>query len=140
MSSPLQHLSRLRSVHCEPWRTRPGIAWDSSLGHLPDARWVDKHVPRGAVVLRTNSVGALLAAAERGVGVLLLSSLHAHARDLSEVKLTKRLHASLGPTPRTSLWLVGHRALRRVPRIAAVWSFVIEEARRSGLAPARELR
>ncbi len=127
-------LGALGALEDTPW-----VAWDASLGHLADARWVDKHVPRGAVVLRTNSVGALLTAAERGVGVLLLSRVHARARELSEVKLTKALRASLTPTPRTSLWLVGHRALRRVPRIAAVWSFVIEEARRGGLAPAREV-
>ena len=121
-------LGALRALEDAPW-----IAWDASLGHLPDARWVDKHVGGGAVVLRTNSVGALLAAAERGVGVLLLSRVLARARELSEVTLTKRLRASLSPTPRTSLWLVGHRALRRVPRIAAVWSFVIEEAKRRGM-------
>jgi len=127
-------LGALRALGDAPW-----IAWDASLGHLPDARWVDENVPRTAVVLRTNSVGAQLAAAERGVGVLLLSRVHARVRQLSEVKLTRRLRESLSPTPRTPLWLVGHRALRRVPRIAAVWTFVIEEARRSGLAPANEL-
>jgi DNA-binding transcriptional LysR family regulator len=127
-------LGALRALGDTSW-----VAWDASLGHLPDAQWVERHVPRAAVVLRTNSVGALLAAAERGLGVLLLTRLHARARQLSEVKLSKRLRASLTPTPRTSLWLVGHRALRRVPRIAAVWSFIVEEARRGGLAPPRGL-
>ncbi len=122
-------LGTLRALGDASW-----IAWDASLGHLSDARWVDKHVPRGSVVLRTNSVGALLTAAEHGVGVLLLTRAHASARRLVSVPLGKRLRASLSPTPHTSLWLVGHRALRQVPRIAAVWSFILEEARRGGLA------
>ena len=109
------------------------IAWDASLENLPHAQWVDKHVPRGAVVLRTNSVAALLTAAERGV-------VHARERRLEEVKLAKRLRASLPPTPRTALWLVGHRALRRVPRIAAVWSFRRGAARRPRAGARASLR
>jgi DNA-binding transcriptional LysR family regulator len=128
-------LGALRALEDAPW-----IAWDASLGHLPDARWVAKHVPQDAVVLRSNSAGALLGAAQRGVGVFLLSRALARARELSPVRLTKPLRASLSSTPTTSLWLVGHQALRRVPRIAAVWTFVIEEARSSGLMPLRALR
>ena len=29
--------------------------------------------------------------------------------------------------PSTEPWLVGHRALRAVPRVAAVWAFLVEE-------------
>ncbi len=28
--------------------------------------------------------------------------------------------------PTGELWLVGHRALRAVPRVAAVWAFIVE--------------
>jgi DNA-binding transcriptional LysR family regulator len=115
----------------------PWIAWEGSLGHLPDARWVAAHVPPGAVVLRTNSIGAQLRAAQNGAGVLLIASGQARARGLVEVKLTKRLRESLSPAPMNALWLVTHRALRHVPRIAAVWTFLVEEAVRKGLAPAR---
>jgi DNA-binding transcriptional LysR family regulator len=115
----------------------PWVAWDASLGHLPDARWVARHVPPSSVVLRTNSIGAMLRAAEKGAGVLLIATVQARARGLVEVKWTKRLRESLSPTPVTSLWLVTHGVLRHVPRIAAVWTFLIEEAERTGLAPAR---
>lgn len=123
-------LGRLQSLGDAPW-----IGWDDALGHLPDARWVEKHVPRASILLRTNSVGALLRAADEGMGVLLLVRGHARVRGLAPVKLAKRLAASLAPTPETALWLATHRTLRHVPRVAAVWSFLVEETRRSGLGP-----
>src|SRR5262249_26867465 len=62
-------LGALRALGDAPW-----LAWESSLGHLPDARWVSANVPTSAVVMRTNSVGTLLRAAEDGAGVLLISA------------------------------------------------------------------
>jgi DNA-binding transcriptional LysR family regulator len=131
-SRPLaSSLGALGALGDAPW-----IAWDASLGHLPDARWVAEHVPIGSVVLRTNSSGAQLRAAQNGAGVLLIANAQAQARGLVEVKLTKNLRESLAPTPVTSLWLVTHRALRYVPRVAAVWTFLVEETVRRGLAQA----
>ena len=42
----------------------------------------------------------------------------------------RTVEAALPPAPRGALWLVGHRALRNVPRIAAVWSFIEKVAER----------
>jgi DNA-binding transcriptional LysR family regulator len=100
--------------------------------------WVSKHVPPQTIALRTNSSASQLRAAENGAGVLLIAAALARARRLVEVKLAKRLRASLTPMPHTSLWLVTHRALRQTPRIAAVWSFLLEEAARSGLTIRRD--
>jgi DNA-binding transcriptional LysR family regulator len=122
-------LGALRALGDGPW-----ITWDTAMGHLPDARWVSEHVPPGAVALRTNSIGAQLRAAESGVGMLLVAGAQAKVRRLVEVKLAKRMRASLSPMPQTALWLVTHRALRQTPRIAAVWDFLLEETVRSGLA------
>jgi hypothetical protein len=36
---------------------------------------------------------------------------------------------------RNELWLAVHRALRGVPRVAAVWDFLVEEATRLGYVP-----
>jgi DNA-binding transcriptional LysR family regulator len=122
----------LRALGEAPW-----LAWEASLGHLPDARWVSAHVPLSAIVMRTNSVGALLRAAEDGAGLLLISTGQARARRLVEVKLTQALRASLSPMPENSLWLVTHRALRQTPRVAAVWGFLLEETARRGLTVRR---
>jgi len=43
-----------------------------------------------------------------------------------ELGHTKALDAAWSELPSGSLWLVGHRALRQVPRVAAVWSFLVE--------------
>lgn len=50
----------------------------------------------------------------------------AHA-GLVEVAHARSLDAAWADLPEGSLWLVGHRALRHVPRVAAVWNFVIEQ-------------
>jgi DNA-binding transcriptional LysR family regulator len=59
----------------------------------------------------------------------------ARASGLVEVSLTPALQRALPPI-RSEVWLVVHRALREVPRIAAVWDFLVEEAERLGYAPA----
>jgi hypothetical protein len=38
-------------------------------------------------------------------------------------------HYAWKTLPVGNLWLVGHRALRGVPRIAAVWTFISETMR-----------
>ena len=52
----------------------------------------------------------------------------AHA-NLTPVRYVPALRASAEAWTVDDLWLVGHRAMRDVPRVAAVWSFLIEELR-----------
>jgi hypothetical protein len=40
------------------------------------------------------------------------------------VLLGRSLAEAKAALPGDDLWLVGHRALRQVPRVAAVWSFL----------------
>ena len=47
--------------------------------------------------------------------------------DLAEVRLSRKLAKATMDFPQSALWLVGHRALREVPRVAAVWSFIEEQ-------------
>ena len=37
------------------------------------------------------------------------------------------LDATLAELPSSETWLVGHQALRAVPRVAAVWTFLMRE-------------
>lgn len=114
-------LGSLRDLGAARW-----IGWDRELAHLPSARWLDDRVPESRVVLRTSSIGAQLSAAEAGLGVVLLPKAYGNRRPLTAVRLSPSLRASLPPTPRQSLWLVGHRATRDVPRIAAVWDTILD--------------
>jgi len=113
-------LGTIRELGAARW-----IGWERDLAHLPSVRWLDHHVPESRVVLRTSSIGAQLSAAEAGLGVVLLPNPYGKRRSLTAVRLSATLRASLPPTPRQSLWLVGHRATRDVPRIAAVWDTIL---------------
>jgi DNA-binding transcriptional LysR family regulator len=116
-------LGRLRKLEDARW-----IGWSDALGHLPQARWLREHGPAVAPALRTDHFGSQLAAARAGLGVVLASAPFAHLPESGLVAIAhaKTLDDAWGALPTESLWLVGHRALRHVPRVAAVWDFVIE--------------
>ena len=108
------------------------ITFGDELSHVPAARWVAETMPEGAVVLRTDSIMTQLAAAAAGLGVALLVRSYEGVQGLVSMPLAPALRRAM-PTPyHRALWLVGHRALRDVPRIAATWAFLEEEARRVG--------
>lgn len=96
------------------------ITWDEGLAHIPEMLWFARHVgvePR----LRTNSPTALLAAVRAGLGVTVFATGgSAIGQGLTPIE------ASVPMPPATEVWLVGHRALRDVPRIRAVWEFIVE--------------
>lgn len=109
------------------------ITWGEDLAHLPHAQWILSRVPAERIALRTSHLGAQVAAARAGLGLLLLDRAVAAALDLVEVPLAAELRRGLPAPAATELWLVTHRALREVPRVAAVWEFVVQEAARLGL-------
>jgi hypothetical protein len=82
-------------------------------------------------------------AAEAGVGVVLAPLPFAHLCGLVPVKVSRALAESLATLPPDDLWLVGHRALRDVPRIAVTWAFLerafaeLDAAARAAPDPAR---
>lgn len=118
--------SRLGAWHDLPW-----IAWDHDLSSLPAARWLARHVPRAEIALRTSHFGAQLAAAESGAGAVLAPEPYVRVRRLSVLRLAPALDPSAADWPVDDLWLVGLRALRDVPRVAAVWAFLLETLRSS---------
>lgn len=121
----VEELGTLRDMSHARW-----LAWGHDLALLPDARWLAERVPESAIALRSSSINALLSAAEHGVGLLLISKAFMRVRPLTPVKLAPALAKAAATLPSLELWLVGHRALRGVPRIAAVWDFIVEEFER----------
>lgn len=109
------------------------ITWGDDLAHLPSARALEERVPAERIVLRTSHMGAQLAAARVGAGALLTEPHSARVAGLVEVPLAPELARTLAAARTGALWLVVHRALREVPRIAAVVDFLLETARRAGL-------
>jgi DNA-binding transcriptional LysR family regulator len=104
------------------WEDAPWISWDDALGaRVGAARWLRTTVPHANRVLTTSHFAAQLAAAERGVGVVLLAEPYLSLRRLVRVPLHARLKPAAARWPVDRVWLVTHRTLRRVPRVAAVW-------------------
>jgi DNA-binding transcriptional LysR family regulator len=118
-----KQLGKLKRLEDARW-----IAWDRDLAHLPDAAWLSTHAPTMMPVFRTSHFASQLAAARAGLGVIVAAK--AFEQDsLVEVAHARTLDDAWADLPSSSLWLVGHRALRHVPRVAAVWTFVTEQLR-----------
>jgi DNA-binding transcriptional LysR family regulator len=112
------------------------LGWGHDLDLLPSSRWLAERVPETSIVLRSSSINALLGAAENGVGLVLLSKAFCRARPVFEASLVPALAREAASLPVLELWLVGHRALREVPRVAAVWDLIVGEfARAQGKTP-----
>jgi len=112
------------------WSDVDWIAWGDDLAGIPPARWLAKHAPRVEPVLRTSHIATQVAAVESGLGAALLPASYARVADVAPLRHGKALKASVDELPENESWLVGHRALRGVPRIAAVWDFLVEEFQR----------
>jgi len=113
------------------WTELSWITWDHDYASFPAARWIAKHAGKARVALRTSSFSSQLAAAASGLGVGLFPAPFVRARDLQAVRHSTTLASSAEAWPTSEVWLVGHRALREVPRVAAVWEFLATEMRRA---------
>ncbi|MCH9683129.1 MAG: LysR family transcriptional regulator [Deltaproteobacteria bacterium] len=107
----------------DPSTTR-WITWGDDLTHLPDALWLAKNVSRQRVVLETSSMSAQVEAVRTGLGVMLAPVPYADLPGLCAVRCSPALRKKVEAIPAGSLWLVGHRALREVPRVAVVWEWL----------------
>jgi DNA-binding transcriptional LysR family regulator len=105
----------------------PWCQWGDELLHIPDARWVTEHVDDASVVLRTNSFAAQIEAARAGVSVMVTAEPFAALDGLCRVPLAGAAKRALAEMPSQPIFLVGHQALRRVPRVAVVWTFLREK-------------
>jgi DNA-binding transcriptional LysR family regulator len=101
----------------------PWITWIPEL-ELAEAKWLAGNLPDIHVVSRVNSLTTMRLLAGAGVGAALLPRLFGrHTANLVEL-------VSPVPLPPTQpLWLVCNAALRQIPRIAAVWTFLDQELR-----------
>ncbi|WP_437971399.1 LysR family transcriptional regulator [Sorangium sp. So ce260] len=113
----------------EAWDAVPWITWDRDLASFPPARWLARHAPGADIALRTSFFLSQITAAELGLGALLIPEVYLRVHALTPLRFASALEASAAEWPSDDLWLVGHRALRDVPRVSAVWSFLVEELR-----------
>jgi DNA-binding transcriptional LysR family regulator len=108
------------------WSDARWITYGHELAQIPTARWITEHAG-AAPVLRTSFFPGQVAAAAAGLGVMLTSEPFRFVRRLVPVVISRALQPGWDALPVEDLWLVGHRALRTVPRIAALWDFLAEQ-------------
>lgn len=108
------------------WSDARWITYGHELAQIPTARWITEHAG-AAPVLRTSFFPGQVAAAAAGLGIMLASEPFRFVRRLVPVAISRALQPGWDALPVEELWLVGHRALRTVPRIAALWDFLAEQ-------------
>lgn len=121
----LAHPQLARRLARTPLREWPFVATWLPAGRAPEEAWRDQHaggVPR----VTTNSFHTQLEAVRSGVGVAVLP------RALREPAGLVELPLDAPRPPPVAVYLVTPRALRRVPRVAAVFEALEDALRRLG--------
>lgn len=101
----------------------PWLVYDEALGHLPEARWLERKAPRGRRVLSAGDSLSLLEAAERGLGATVLPCL------LGDASPGLRRITGDAPVVTREIWLLTHRELRHVARVRCVLDWIAETVR-----------
>jgi DNA-binding transcriptional LysR family regulator len=105
----------------EDLERHPLVGFDDTMANHRAAQWLRRVAPNGKIVARNNSVLGLLYAVKAGIGVAPLPTALGDAEeDLVRV---------LGPVPELArIWrLLTTPELRRTPRVAALFDFLVEE-------------
>ncbi len=110
------------------WADIPWITGSERSAQTTPGRWCAEHLQDIEPTLRSDSLTVQITAATIGLGAALIPNLSLEHYGLVPLPLTRRLRASVGPWPQDDLYLVTHRTLRGVPRVRAVWEFLLEHA------------
>jgi DNA-binding transcriptional LysR family regulator len=114
MAAPdLVHRAARRPLHDLPW-----VAFREDLSATPESTWLREHVPEARVALRATDLQVLLGAAQSGIGAIVVAEPLGRLAGLVALPTP---HAM----PEGMLWLVAHRSLRPVPRVDAVWNWLV---------------
>jgi len=94
------------------------LSLDESLAHLASSKWMAARIDPARIVHRTNSLLALREAAGAAIGITLLPCFLGDG-DERLCRVTPPLAAAA-----STLWLIGHPDLRRMPRIQTVMNAI----------------
>lgn len=96
------------------------ILADDGDGAPAEQAWIARHVPDVRAILRVNRMEARVAAVEAGLGRAALP-------DAAARRIPGLVRVPLpDDPPACELWIVAHRRLYGVPRVRAVWDFLVE--------------
>jgi DNA-binding transcriptional LysR family regulator len=125
--TPMTSSANAARAPVKRWEDVDWIVWGEDLAGIPPALWLAKHVKALEPILKTSHIAAQVAAVREGVGVALLPLAYGRVEPIAPLRCSRALEPSLRELPFNETWLVGHKALRSVPRVAAVWDFLVEE-------------
>lgn len=106
----------------------PWVGWTVEMNGIPPARWARANIDEASVTLRSGTLTAHVAAAKVGLAVALLPRFIGELNGLVALATRGEAQEALARLPPEIVWMVGHRALRDVPRVAAVWDLFLERA------------
>jgi DNA-binding transcriptional LysR family regulator len=115
-----------------PLRAWSDVAWIGATQRMADTtpgRWTARHLAGVRPRLRTTSLRVQIAAIEAHLGAALLPDQSIVHYKLAPLELAPKLSKAAAPWPENDVYFVTHPALRRVPRVAAVWEFFADRAR-----------
>jgi DNA-binding transcriptional LysR family regulator len=115
------------------WDQIEWLSWGHKLAHLEVSEWLTKRVPEHAIVVRSDSFDVLFQSAKSGTGAMLVDETLGEQAGLEKIQLDPSLETELDTLSERTIWLVGHRALRNVPRISAVWESLLESSQNEAL-------
>lgn len=108
------------------WADAPWVGWGQRLSSLAPARWLAAHARDTEPIVRSDSLGLQVALVRSGAGVALLPEPSLSHYGLVPVRTSPALRNASRAWPSDELFLVTHRALRKVPRVRAVWDLLVE--------------
>ncbi len=110
------HVDESIPIYHQPWLT-----YDDSLSHSPDSIWLKQNLENVHARIKAKQRSTLLAAADQGLGLCLSPNVFA-----KKYKGLKRVYKDIGNLPKAPLWLCCDRQYRYLPKIDAVWNFLVE--------------
>jgi len=111
-----QYLAQNRDVALD---SHAWVGWPAELSALPEAAWLETHVPAAQIVSRCDDLHGIARLCEVGLGLALLPSALVGAYPTLE-----QLQGIAEPLPSFPLWLTAHQSRRHTPRVAVVWTFL----------------
>jgi DNA-binding transcriptional LysR family regulator len=95
------------------------VGFDPAMAGVPGAKWLEEHGEGTRVVMKADSLIAVMNATAMGIGLGVLPCFLESA-DANLVRVDDRVLGS-----RTA-WLVAHPDVARIPRVRTVIEFVVE--------------
>ena len=111
-----------RVVALPPRKYKDSIAWaayEQSLAHLPEMRWLTRQGHAEQIALRSNRISVLREAARSGLGAVLPTLDGDSDRQL--MRLSDEVAAE------RELWMLVHPERRRAPAVEAVMTWIRDQ-------------